>query len=184
MHQDKKTQRLGTLYQHCAQYGMSKFKSISDLAKVLGIKRQLFYFYFDNLETCLTDLYEYHKYRVDSAYKVVTKGQFSFSDYVHYMVDDKDIYYFSMQCVRYQSQHPKFLECLQHSLNTMDHYNYQQFVVYCQLSAYPQESIHFMYKSFREYWWTHSGEYTLWDHDKVSELVNHVDGLVELLKQR
>ena len=89
-----------------------------------------------------------------------------------------------MQCIRYQALHKGFTECLQHSLATMDQYNCKQFILYYDLSDYPEEQMQFMYGSFREYWWSHSGEYKRLSHTKIDELTEHVDSLVNVLKEK
>ena len=178
----KKINLLNLLYEHCAQHGMSQLQSISSIARILDIKRSLFYFYFKDLESCLSDLLNHHKHKADVAFKDVLQKELTFLGYVHYMIDIKEIYFFSMQCVRYQSQHSSFLECLEYSLKTLDDYNCKQFIIHYQLDQYPVESMQFMYASFREYWWTHSGEYESWTHSKIDQLVHHVDELVEILK--
>ena len=178
----KKQQLLQALYRHCAANGMSELKSSTSVARILQIKRPLFYFYFEDLDACINALINYHMQVIDRAFEEVTRARLSFIEYVHYLVDIGDLYFFSIQCMRYQSQYAGFLACMEHSLTTLDAYNFEQFVVYYGLEGYPEESMRFMYSSFREYWWTHSGEYENWGHDKVDELVAHVDALVELLK--
>ena len=179
---DKKQALLRALYAHCAEHGMGKLSSVSEIARTLDIKRQLFYFYFESLDACIQELVAQHKQLIDIAFEEVQKRELTFLGYVHYMVENKDIYFFSMQCVRYQSQHVGFTECLEYSLMTMDRYNNDQFILHYELSAYPKEAMDFMYASFREYWWTHSGSYQLWDHAKVEELTAHVDTLINTLR--
>ena len=179
---EKKRALLQTLYSHCAEHGMGKMSSVSEIARTLDIKRQLFYFYFDSLDTCIQDLVAHHKLLIDHAFEEVHKRELTFLGYVHYMVENKDIYFFSMQCVRYQSQHVGCNECLEYSLMTMDRYNNDQFILHYGLSDYPKEAMDFMYASFREYWWTHSGSYQQWDHAKVEALTAHVDTLINTLR--
>ena len=104
-------------------------------------------------------------------------------EYVHFLVDIKDLYFFTIACNAYKEIEPIFQQCVEHGLSTLDHYSYKAFIDYFQLEKIAEKDVEFMYASFRSFWWENSYPYESFDHVKVDELMEKVISLVTVIQQ-
>jgi AcrR family transcriptional regulator len=177
----KKDQLLARLYQYFAEHGFKQADNISTLTKSVGISRSLFYFYFKDTEDLLTQLSALHRARVQQRYERVLDEERSFIEYLHHTVYQKDIYFMTVQSARYVQEHPRYAEMLNVVVESVDEYNFKQFIKHYQLEGLSERAVRMIYASFRNHWFANS-VYHEWTIERVDELISQVDEMVTLLR--
>ena len=183
MDESKKDIILRKLYNHCATFGFDNIYNISKVSKVMSISRTLFYFYFKNTDDLVAHLVDFHHQEIDKAMRDVMDKDMTFVDYVHNLVDIKDLYFFTMRCQGRDQVDKRFTECLSYSLDTLDQYSYRQFVVHFELGHLPPQEIELMYASFRQLAWVKTSAYHEWSYEHVNQILDQVTTLVNLMKE-
>lgn len=177
----KRDLALQKLYVHCAQHGFKGVDNVSFITKAMGISRSLFYFYFADTDDLLRALTVFHKAMIDARYEIAEGERRDFLTYIHNLLEQKDYYFFTLQAVRHSHEHPCYREMAEHTLNTVDARNFKEFVKHYELSSFSEQSIRFMYESFRNFWFINS-DYQNWTKERIDELLAQIDGTIKLLK--
>ena len=183
MSESKRNEIMRRLYGHFAKNGFDDLHHLSRLSKVVFISRTLFYFYFKNTEDLFDHLCAYHKTKVDLAYRFVINHNLNFLEYIYQLVEFKEIYFFTIRCQAKVEEDERFNTCLNHSLQTLDAYSYEQFLIHFELEGLSNSEMKFMYESFRNFWFANSHPYDDWSDKSVSLLLEQVTKLIELLKR-
>ena len=164
---------------HIAQNGFSSLSNFSHLAKAIGKGRSLLYFYFKNEDDILDGLYKIYSDEIDHHFDHVKQNNFSFIDYVLYLVDIKDLYFFTINCAKIVDHKPELTRFIEHGLNTLDNYCFQQFIPHYKLERHPPSNVSFLFGCFRSLWWEKSGPYESWTYEKVERMVEDIDIFIE-----
>ena len=164
---------------HIAQEGFSKLNHFSHLAKAVGKGRSLLYFYFKSEDEILDALYKIYVDEINFHFDYIKRQRFSFIEYVSYLVDIKDLYFFTINCAKIVEHKPELMRFINHGLSTLDNYCFQQFVIHYQLDRHPPTNITFVFSCFRSLWWERSGPYESWTHKKVINMVEDIDAFID-----
>ena len=183
MTESKRNEIMRRLYTHFARNGFDDLHHLSRLSKIVFISRTLFYFYFKNTEDLFDHLCAYHKTRVDIAHRYVTNNNPNFLEYIYQLVDFKEIYFFTIRCQAKRADDLRFNACLNHSLQTLDAYSYEQYLIHFELEELSKSEMKFMYESFRDFWFANSHPYDDWSEESVALLLERVTNLIEVLKR-
>ena len=178
----KRDLALQRLYAHCAQYGFKGVDNVSFITKAMGISRSLFYFYFADTEDLIRALAAFHKAKIDTRYALAEEEKRDFLTHIHALVEEKNNYFFTLQSVRHAHEHPLYREMADYTLSTLDARNFREFIKHYQLSSFSESAIHFMYDSFRNFWFINSS-YDNWSHERVDEMIAQIDVSIRLLKR-
>jgi hypothetical protein len=181
--ESKRNEIMRRLYKYFARNGFEDLHHLSRLSKVVFISRTLFYFYFKNTEDLFDHLCAYHKTKVDVAYRFVVNNKLDFLEYIYHLVEFKDIYFFTIRCQAKVEDDERFNTCLSYSLETLDAYSYEQFLIHFKLDGLSKSEIKFMYESFRSFWFANSHPFDDWSEESVTLLLERVTNLIELLKR-
>ena len=164
---------------HIAREGLSKLSNFSHLAKAIGKGRSLLYFYFKNEDEILDALYKQYVFEINYHFDHVRSQKFGFIDYVHYLVEIKDLYFFTINCAKIVEHRPELTRFIEHGLSTLDAYCFEQFVAHYHLDQHPPSNVSFVFSCFRSLWWERSGPYESWTNEKVSTMVDDIDVFIE-----
>ena len=167
------------IMQKIAQEGLSNLRTFSQIAKAIDKSRSLLYFYFKNEDEILEALYKNYFHEINFHYDHVQRHHFGFIEYVHYLVDIKDLYFFTINCAKVAEHRPELTRFVEHGLSTLDAYCFEQFAVHYHLDKHPPSNVEFVFSCFRSLWWEKSGPYESWTHEKVDAMVEDIDIFIE-----
>jgi AcrR family transcriptional regulator len=184
MKESKKQEILENLYLHCAINGFSQIHNISQLSKALSVSRPLFYFYFNSSEQLFEELMQHHHKKVDATIAKVIEDKMTLHDYIYNLVKVKDVYFYTLRCIHRSIEEKAYCAAAEYTLQTLDMYNYKQFVIHYRLESLPTEDIKFLYDSFRNFCFLNSGLYHEWNKEKVDYLLKKIDAMVALLQKK
>jgi len=160
---------------HIARKGIYDLASFSKLAKSINIGRSLLYFYYKNENEIIDSAYKIFIYELDYHHAYVKQRQFNFNEYLDYLVDMKDLYFFLIECVKIRDSRKEFNAFVKYAFNTIDRYAFEEFTKKYELGYVETSRLEYMYHSLRSYWFENSGIHDDWCYEKVHQLRDDLD---------
>ena len=167
---------------HVAKSGFGDLSSFSRLAKAINIGRSLLYFYYKKEEDIVDGLFEIFIKEVDHHYQIIVQKQLNFDQYLDYLVDIRDLYFFTIECVKAVPNRLELKRFLEYGGKKIDLYSLNQFIKKYELEFLEQSQIDYMYAALRSRWFERSGPFESWSLEKVNFLRNEMDLFIIGLK--
>ena len=180
---EKHEQLTARILVHVARHGFADVQRFAHLAKGVGIGRSLLYFYFKSSEEVIEALCAHFHQELNDFHEQIQARGLDFYEYVVALPEIKDLVFFAHECHKEALRNPALMAPILLVAETVDHYSFERFKVFYELTDHDPAEVEFLYSCLRSKWWENLGSYEEWGRHEVEEFFSSVDTLTRTFQR-